>query len=97
MNSGRMLASNQINVGCGMPLIMQQIRCLPIFRRRKEVVFKVLKALLEPFNISRYYTNDWGAYERHLTPEKHEVGKTNRQNIEGKNLNFGTWIKCLTR
>jgi len=33
--------------------------------------------LLEPFGISRYYTDDWGAYERHLEADKHQVGKRN--------------------
>ncbi len=56
-----------------------------------------MKALLAPFNIGRYYTDDWGAYERYLKPETHEIGKTNTQKIERKNLNFRTWIKRLTR
>jgi len=43
-----------------------------VLGRRKDVVFKELKALLEPFEISRYYTDDWGAYERHLKPDNHE-------------------------
>jgi insertion element IS1 protein InsB len=30
--------------------------------------------LLEPFGITRFYTDDWGAYERHIEPEKHIVG-----------------------
>ena len=68
-----------------------------VFGQRKDVVFQELKAILAPFNISRYYTDDWGAYERHLAPEKHEVGKTNTQKIERKNLNFRTWIKRLAR
>jgi IS1 family transposase len=68
-----------------------------VFGRRKDDVFKELKVLLEPFNISRYYTDDWGAYERHLDPETHEIGKTNTQKIERKNLNFRTWIKRLAR
>jgi len=68
-----------------------------VFGRRKDSVFLALKTLLAPFNISRYYTDDWGAYERHLEPEKHEIGKTNTQKIERKNLNFRTWIKRLTR
>ncbi len=38
-----------------------------------------------PFNISRYYTDNWGAYERHFDPEMHEIGKTNTQKIERKN------------
>ncbi len=33
----------------------------------------------------------------HLEPETHEIGKINTQKIEWKNLNFRTWIKCLTR
>jgi insertion element IS1 protein InsB len=68
-----------------------------VFGKRKDVVFKKLKALLEPFGISRYYTDDWGAYERHLEVDKHQVGKRNTQKIERKNLNFRTWIKRLTR
>lgn len=68
-----------------------------VFGKRKDCVFLKLKTLLAPFNISRYYTDDWGAYERNLEPETHEIGKTNTQKIERKNLNFRTWIKRLTR
>lgn len=68
-----------------------------VFGRRKDVVFKKLKALLEPLNVTRFYTDDWGAYERHLDPKQHKVGKTNTQKIERKNLNFRTWIKRLAR
>jgi insertion element IS1 protein InsB len=32
---------------------------------RKDEAFIKLKALLEPFEITRFYTDDWGAYERH--------------------------------
>ena len=67
------------------------------FGRRKDEVFKRLKALLAPLNIKRYYTDDWGAYERHIDEEKHEVGKRNTQKIERKNLNFRAWIKRLAR
>ncbi|MDB2384438.1 IS1 family transposase [Endozoicomonas sp.] len=68
-----------------------------VFGRRKDEVFQRLKALLEPFGISRFYSDDWGAYERNMEPEKHEVGKRNTQKIERKNLNFRTWIKRLAR
>jgi insertion element IS1 protein InsB len=68
-----------------------------VFGKRKDVVFKALKALLEPLNIRHYYTDDWGAYERHIDADKHEVGKCNTQKIERKNLNLRTWIKRLTR
>ena len=30
--------------------------------RRKDEVFLQLKALLEPFGLTRYYTDHWGAY-----------------------------------
>jgi len=53
--------------------------------------------LLAPLGIKRYYTDDWGAYERNLPSENHEVGKRNTQKIERKNLNLRTWIKRLTR
>jgi len=68
-----------------------------VFGKRKDIVFKELKAMLDPFGISRYYTDDWGAYERNLETEKHEIGKQNTQKIERKNLNFRTWVKRLTR
>ena len=68
-----------------------------VFGKRKDVVFKKLKSLLEPFNIKRYYTDDWGAYERNLPASDHEIGKTNTQKIERKNLNLRTWIKRLAR
>ena len=68
-----------------------------VLGKRKDEVFKELKTLLEPFDITRYYTDDWGAYQRHLETDKHEIGKRNTQKIERKNLNFRTWIKRLTR
>ena len=68
-----------------------------VFGKRKDEVFKELKSLLRPFCITRYDTDDWGAYERHLDSDKHEVGKRNTQKIERKNLNFRTGIKRLAR
>ena len=68
-----------------------------VFGKRKDSVFKKLKAHLDPFGISRYYTDDWGVYERHLDAGKHEIGKRNTQKIERKNLNLRTWVKRLTR
>ncbi|MSP27539.1 MAG: transposase, partial [Methylococcales bacterium] len=49
------------------------------------------------FNITCFYTDDWGAYQRHLEADKHEIGKRNTQKIERKNLNLRTWIKRLNR
>lgn len=64
---------------------------------RKDEVFLQLKALLEPFGITQFYTDGWGAYERHLEADKHEVGKQNTQKIENKHLNLRTRIKRLAR
>ncbi len=36
-----------------------------VLGRRKDEVFLELKALLETFEITGFYTNDWGGYERH--------------------------------
>ena len=68
-----------------------------VFGDRSGEVFLQLKALLLPFGISRFYTDDWGAYKRHLEPSKHKVGKQNTQKIENKHLNLRTRIKRLTR
>ena len=46
-----------------------------MFGKRKDVVFKALKTMLESFKINRYNTDDWGAYECHIDANKHEVGK----------------------
>ena len=46
-----------------------------VFGERKDDVFLRLKALLEPFGITRFYTDGWGAYARHVAPEQHAVGK----------------------
>jgi insertion element IS1 protein InsB len=68
-----------------------------VFGRRKDEVFLQLKTLLEPFGITRFYTDDWGAYKRHLEANQHEVGKKNTQKIENKHLNLRTRIKRLAR
>ena len=67
------------------------------FGTRKDQVFLQLKALLEPVGITQFYTDGWGAYERHLEPKKHVVGKQNTQKIENKNLKLRTRIKRLAR
>ncbi len=46
-----------------------------VFGRRKDDVFLRLQKLLEPFGITKFYTDGWGAYERHIDPEQHTVGK----------------------
>jgi len=52
-----------------------------VFGRRQDAVFLELKKLLEPFGITTYYINGWDAYERHLKPEQHRVGKDKTQKI----------------
>ena len=68
-----------------------------VFGTRKDEFFLQLKALLLPFGISRFYTDEWGAYKRHLDGTKHEIGKQNTQKIENKHLNLRTRIKRLVR
>ncbi len=68
-----------------------------VFGRRKDTVFLELKALLEPFGITRYFTDGWGAYERHMGAEQHTVGKENTQKIESKHINLRTRMKRLVR
>ncbi|MGV2830885.1 IS1 family transposase [Myxosarcina sp. GI1(2024)] len=67
------------------------------FGRRKDAVFLELKALLEPFGIQKYCSDGWGAYERHILEEKHEIGKRKTQQIERKHLGFSTRLKRLAR
>jgi insertion element IS1 protein InsB len=63
----------------------------------KDAAFLQLKALLEPFDIQTFYTDGWGAYERHLEADQHVVGKANTQKIERKHLNLRTRIKRFAR
>jgi insertion element IS1 protein InsB len=65
--------------------------------RRQDEVFLCLQALLEPFGITRYYTDGWGTYERHVDAEKHIVGKEHMQRIESKHINLRTRVKRLVR
>ena len=66
-----------------------------VFGRRQDTVFLALKALLEPFGITRYFTDGWGAYERHVEAEQHTVGKAHTQKNESKHINLRTRIKRL--
>jgi insertion element IS1 protein InsB len=68
-----------------------------VFGRRKDEVFLELKKLREPFGIRRYYTDGWGAYERHLDAEQHWIGKNDTQEIESKHIRLRTRIKRLVR
>ena len=83
--------------GCGMRLITGAGVLAYVFGRRQDEVFLQLKALLEPFGITQYHTDYWGAYTRHLDADQHPPGKRNTQKIERKHLTLRTRIKRLTR
>jgi len=68
-----------------------------VFGRREDQAFLELKTLLIPFGITRFYTDGWGAYQRHLDPTLHEVGKHQTQQLERKHLTLRTRIKRLVR
>ena len=68
-----------------------------VFGQRKDAVFLELKQLLEPFGITRFYTDHWGAYTRQLDPERHCPGKRQTQRIERKHLTLRTRLKRLAR
>jgi insertion element IS1 protein InsB len=63
----------------------------------KDRAFLKLKALLDPFGIMQFYSDGWGAYERHIAPALHTVGKRFTQKIERKHLTLRTRIKRLAR
>ncbi len=68
-----------------------------VFGRCKDEVFLALKQLLEPFGITRYYTDYLGTYQRHLEPDVHCPGKCYTQQIERNHLTLRTRIKRLAR
>jgi insertion element IS1 protein InsB len=68
-----------------------------VLASRADEAFLKLKSLLEPFGIMQFYTDGWGAYERHLESSLHTVGKRNTQKIERKHLTLRTRVKRLAR
>ena len=68
-----------------------------VFGRQKDEVFLKLKELLDPFGLTHYYTDKWGAYTRHLAPEQHTVSKRGTQKIERQHLTLRARIKRLMR
>ena len=67
------------------------------FGRRRDEVFLQLKARLEPFGITRFFPDHWGAYARHLAPEVHVPGKRKPQQIARKHLTLRPRVKRLAR
>ena len=74
MRGGVLWGRKRNRGGSGMPLITTVGLCE---RRslawRKDTIFLERKSLLEPFGITRFYTDGWGAYERHIDPAQHHV------------------------
>ena len=68
-----------------------------VLGRRKDAVFLQRKALWEPCGITRYYTDYWGAYTRHLDADAHQPGTRNTQQIERKPLTLRTRSTRLVR
>ncbi len=64
---------------------------------RTAAVFLKLQALLAPFGIRRYDTDQGGAYQRHLPPEQHTVGKLPRQELERQHLRLRRRLKGSAR
>ncbi len=44
----------------------------------EDVAFLELKTLLKPFGITQFFTDGWGAYQRHLDEQVHIKGNTVR-------------------
>ena len=65
--------------------------------RRNDAVCLQRKTLLKPFGITRYYTDSWSAYTRHLTAEEHSLGTRNTQHLERKHLTLRTRTTRLVR
>jgi insertion element IS1 protein InsB len=59
--------------------------------------FLELKALLAPFGIMQFYTDDWGTYQRHLDPAFHTLAKAYTQTLQRQHLTLHTRIKRLAR
>ena len=56
-----------------------------------------LKALVAPFGMTRYETDHWGAYTRHLDAAAHNPAKRNPQQSERTHLTLRPRIKRLVR
>jgi insertion element IS1 protein InsB len=59
--------------------------------------FSASKRCWSHLGITRFYTDGWGTYARHVDAEKHTVGKEHMQRIESKHITLRTRIKRLVR
>lgn len=64
---------------------------------RTDEMFLKLKKLLEPFEVTQFYTDGLKTYERHIDPKIRKVSKYKMQKIERKHLTLRTRIKRLAR
>jgi insertion element IS1 protein InsB len=64
---------------------------------RTDADFLKLYAYLSQIPVNCYYTDNWGAYSKHLPLEQHYIGKDQTWKIERKNLNFRIHLKRLSR
>jgi insertion element IS1 protein InsB len=76
-------------------------------RRRKVVAFvngrrtdRSCERLLEKLRgcrVTRYHSDDWQSYRKHMPPKRHHVGKEGTRHIERRNLDFRLRLKRLER
>ena len=57
----------------------------------------MLKEILRPYGIKKFYTDNWNPYACHIDDGKHEIGKRNMQRVKRGNLTIRTRIKRLAR
>ena len=65
--------------------------------RRDDALCLQRKALLKPCGITRYSTDFWSVYTRHLAAEEHSLGTRNTQHLARKHLTLRTRITRLVR
>jgi len=70
-----------------------------VFGRRTHATFRRLLAVLNTagWQVERWFTDAWQAYEACLPAEQHQVGKPAMQRLERKHLTLRTRLKCLAR
>ena len=66
-----------------------------VFGKRKDEVFLKLKALLEPLNIHQYYTDDWGAYQRHLDETKQPPAQAGGFKLRTESPGYASAKRCV--
>ena len=76
----------------------RKIRQGPVKEVRVHARLRFFPPSLDPvLDRGKRNENPVGAYERHIDPAQHHVGKENTQRIESKHINLRTRIKRLMR